>query len=105
MPEQVETFPKREVSQKEFFSSVSTETQEFLKYGWSLLTAFKGRGPRVLIDLHDDVGRYSKQQLAAMGVEPNRFERLGISMDFISVMTSQTSLFPNVFFPSETRNS
>lgn len=98
MPEQVETFPKREVSQKEFFSSVSTETQEFLKYGWSLLAAFKGRGPRVLIDLHDDVGRYSKQQLAAMGVEPNRFERLGISMDFISVMTSQTSLFPNVFF-------
>lgn len=64
-----------------FFSSVSSESQEFLKYGWSLLTAFRGRGPRVLIDLHDDVGRYSKQQLAAMGVQPDRFETLArISM-------------------------
>ena len=63
-----------------FFSNVSSESQEFLKYGWSLLTAFKGRGPRVLIDLHDDTARYSKQQLAAMGVQPDRFETLVMSM-------------------------
>lgn len=75
---EAETSPKRDASptQTGFFSSVSSESQEFLKYGWSLLTAFRGRGPRVLIDLHDDVGRYSKQQLAAMGVQPDRFEKV-----------------------------
>eukprot|EP00438_Fugacium_kawagutii_P020585 Skav222340 [mRNA] locus=scaffold3497:19514:22675:- [translate_table: standard] len=70
--------PKRDASAVEFFNNVSAETQEFLKYGWSLLKAFKGHGPRVLIDLHlnGDVGRYSKQQLAALGVETDRFEKV-----------------------------
>lgn len=75
--------PVVEVSQdgsqkaKQVLDDFSLESQEFLKYGSSLLAAFKGRGPRALIDLHDNLGSYSKKQLAAMGVEANRFETPG----------------------------
>ena len=62
---------------KQVLDDFSLESQEFLKYGSSLLAAFKGRGPRVLLDLHDNLGSYSKKQLAAMGVEPTRFETPG----------------------------
>ncbi|CAJ1373817.1 unnamed protein product [Effrenium voratum] len=58
------------------FLKVSSETQDFLRYGASLLSDFRGRGPKVLIDLHDHIGGYTKQQLAALGVEPDRFEKV-----------------------------
>ncbi|CAK9002758.1 unnamed protein product [Durusdinium trenchii] len=71
-----EESPKQDTIPSQFLKTVNAETQDFLKYGLSLLSSFKGRGPRVLLDWHDDIGRYSKQQLAAMGVEPNRFEKV-----------------------------
>ena len=36
--------------------STAFDTREFLNYGSSLLSDFRGRGPRVLVDLHDKLG-------------------------------------------------
>ncbi|CAE7813559.1 unnamed protein product, partial [Symbiodinium sp. KB8] len=56
--------------------STAFDTREFLNYGSSLLSDFRGRGPRVLVDLHDKLGSYTKKQLEAMGVESNKIAKV-----------------------------
>jgi len=56
--------------------STAFDTREFLNYGSSLLSDFRGRGPRVLVDLHDQLGSYTKKQLEAMGVESNKIAKV-----------------------------